>query len=104
MASRTPEVLVTDGVLDSESNYCFVYLYNRKIPYYKRVQSDAVGTSPDAISEDILDDGEGDIDSCIYRTHFSSDDITLRIFLNNSPEEAHGGSEGNSESAVGGPG
>ena len=68
------------------------------------MQSDAVGTSPDAISEDILDDGEGDIDSCIYRTHFSSDDITLRIFLNNSPEEAHGGSEGNSESAVGGQG
>ena len=104
MASRPPEVLVTDGVLDSESNYCFVYLYNRKIPYYKRVQTDADGTSPLAISEDILDDDDGDNDSCIYSAQFSSDDITLRIFLANSPEEAHGGSEGNSGECFGGPG
>ena len=94
MASRPPEVLVTDGVLDSESNYCFVYLYNRKIPYRKPVQT----TSPDAI---LADDDDGDNDSCIYSAQFSSDGITLRIFLANSSEEAHGGSEGNSESALG---
>ena len=34
--------IITDGILDSQFNYCYVYLYNRKMQYIKDLTEEEI--------------------------------------------------------------
>ena len=34
--------IITDGILDSQFNYCYVYLYNRKLQYIKDLTEEEI--------------------------------------------------------------
>jgi hypothetical protein len=72
MAPST-QVVVTDGVLDSKDNYCFVYLFNRKIQYVRDV-------SVDGVKEEKEFDTDIDGSCRIYMMLLPEYDITVNIF------------------------
>ena len=97
--------IITDGILDSQFNYCYVYLYNRKLQYIKdlteeeilakkkkkalqQLQSSSIEQKENSIDEVIEDELEKDEEEhCIYNMFLPQYNITMNIFKLNIPEE-----------------
>ena len=104
LITLTPTI-TTDGILDSQFNYCYVYLYNRKLQYIKdlteeeilakkkkkalqQLQSSSIEHKDSSIDEVIEDELEKDEEEhCIYNMFLPQYNITMNIFKLNIPEE-----------------